>query len=93
MSSSLEDLVVSDELTGAPAMWLAQSMAKALPRKSASGAAVDLSTITGSEQKRWRDIWSAGQGLAGVRSVSDTASIVEQLLDEYNNVLASIAAP
>jgi nitronate monooxygenase len=33
--------------------------------------------------KAWRDIWSAGQGVEGVRAVEPVAAIVERLAAEY----------
>jgi nitronate monooxygenase len=84
-SAGLDDLVVSDKLTGAPATWLAKSLERS--NMHAATGAVDLSTITGSDQKRWKEIWSAGQGLVGVSRVCPAARIVDELATEYRTAV------
>ena len=37
----------------------------------------------GDGPKRWRDIWSAGHSVSGVRSVPTVAELVDQLAREY----------
>ena len=33
--------------------------------------------------KRWRDVWSAGQGVDAIREIEPTAAIIERLVSEY----------
>ena len=33
--------------------------------------------------KRWRDVWSAGQGVHAVQAIEPAAAIIERLVSEY----------
>jgi nitronate monooxygenase len=90
IDAGLADLVVSDALTGAPATWLAASLEAAGERSPASPGRVDLSTITGPGQRRWKDIWSAGQGLVGARTIEPTGRIVDRLAIELATAGSSV---
>lgn len=86
--ASVEDLVLSRALTGADAWYL---------RESIVAAGLDPDALTGKSKvdwrnsqgqlKAWRDIWSAGQGVEGVRAVEPVATIVERLATEYAGAL------
>jgi len=91
VSSSSEDIFASDAFTGVNANWLRPSVVaaghdpQALPRGQ-----VDFSR---QDQKRWRDLWSAGQGVGSVDRICPVAEVVEQLLTEYHAAAGSAAAP
>jgi len=91
VSSSSEDIFASDAFTGVNANWLRASVVaaghdpQALPRGQ-----VDFSR---QDQKRWRDLWSAGQGVGSVDRICPVAEVVEQLLTEYHAAAGSAAAP
>jgi nitronate monooxygenase len=91
VSSSSEDIFASDAFTGVNANWLRPSVVaaghdpQALPRGQ-----VDFSR---QDQKRWRDLWSAGQGVGSVDRICPVAEVVEQLLTEYRAAAGSAAAP
>jgi len=91
VSSSSEDIFASDAFTGVNANWLRPSVVaaghdpQALPRGQ-----VDFSR---QDQKRWRDLWSAGQGVGSVDRICPVAGVVEQLLAEYHAAAGSAAAP
>jgi len=71
------DLVVSAALTGSAASWLKPSL-------DALGINLDTSVRPEfSGRARWRDIWSAGQGLQVVRSIEPVGTIVEELAAQY----------
>jgi nitronate monooxygenase len=78
----LDDLVVSAELTGAPANWLRPSL-EAADHERRAQAGADFSAITGDERRRWRDVWSAGHGIAGVTSVTTVAEIVDEFAADF----------
>jgi nitronate monooxygenase len=40
--------------------------------------------------KAWKDIWGAGQSVAGIDAVLSAAAIVEQLAREYHQTLAAL---
>lgn len=78
----IADLEVSAALTGAPAVWLRPSLAAAAPSEAPSTGA-DFSQIADGDRRRWRDVWSAGEGIAGARAITDTAAIVAELAHGY----------
>lgn len=88
---TFRDIVLTDAITGAPANKLRPSLIAAgldpdnLPVKSA----FDLHYAE-KQPKAWKDIWSAGHGVAAVHAVEDTSTIVGRLKREYARaVLAS----
>lgn len=89
---TLADVVQSDRLTGAPANWLAPSLAAAAGAGGTDGAAgdraIDFSGIAGAERKRWRDVWAAGHGLAGATRICTTAELVDELANQYEEATA-----
>ncbi|MDL9948129.1 nitronate monooxygenase [Gordonia sp. ABSL11-1] len=81
----LEDILVSDAITGTDASWLRPSLI-------ANGYDPDTMAFDGDRRSydsagdqpaRWKDVWAAGQGLATIRSVDPVAKIVDRLEDEY----------
>jgi nitronate monooxygenase len=64
----LSDLVYTDQLGGAPANWLAPSLAN---------------KENSPEARPWRDIWSAGQGVESISDVPSVADLVARLEVEY----------
>jgi len=93
VASGVDDLVVSAAITGTPASWLKPSLRAAgldpdaLPDKPNR----DYDTAN-SEARRWKTIWSAGQGVGASRSIEPVAAIVAQLDREYRDALADAAA-
>lgn len=87
-----DDLVVSAAVTGTNASWLKPSLrAAGLDPDDLGGPAVrDYSG--GSSQKRWKDIWAAGQGIEAVRAIEPVADVVAQLEQEYRAALDRFAA-
>lgn len=87
-----DDLVVSAAVTGTNASWLKPSLrAAGLDPDDLGGPAVrDYSG--GQNQKRWKDIWAAGQGIESVRGIEPVAAVVDQLEQEYRAALDRFAA-
>jgi nitronate monooxygenase len=86
--ASIEDLVLSRALTGADAWYLRESIVAAgLDPDALTGKSRMDWTKSQGQLKAWRDIWSAGQGVEGVRAVEPVASIVGRLATEYTAAL------
>jgi nitronate monooxygenase len=84
VDSSLEDLVVSASISGTPASWLKPSIrAAGLDPDDLTGAPARSYDTGKPVPKRWRDIWSAGQGINASKSIEPVATIVDQLEREY----------
>jgi nitronate monooxygenase len=76
-----EDVFASDAFTGVNANWLLPSVVAAGhdPQTLTRGQ-IDFSR---QDQKRWRDLWSAGQGVGSVDRICPVAEVVERLRMEY----------
>jgi len=81
VASGSEDVVCSASFTGVKANWLRQSIINygMDPDKLPEGE-IDFSR---QDLKRWRDIWSAGQGVGSVDRICPMAEVVDQLEREY----------
>jgi nitronate monooxygenase len=95
VNATLDDLLVSASITGTPATWLKPSLRLAgydpeqMPDKPQRN-------YDSSEQqqvaKRWKDLWSAGQGVGAVRAIEPMSAVVDSLAREYDAAMSRIAA-
>lgn len=93
VDAELDDLVVSAAITGTPASWLKPSLRAAGLDPDALAAAPDRSyDAGGADSRRWKQLWSAGQGVGASRAVEPVATIVASLEREYRAALAEAAA-
>lgn len=85
VEASADEIILSASLTGVPANWLKGSLVAAGFDPAAMGAKaeIDLGRPEDSDAKRWKDVWSAGQGVGAVRAIEQVGAIVDQLVDEY----------
>lgn len=85
------DIVLSAALTGAPANWLRESLVAAGYDPAAlvgEKTSMNLGAPEDAEKKRWRDVWSAGQGVGAVTRIAPAADIVAALVADYQNACA-----
>jgi nitronate monooxygenase len=93
VDAQLEDLVVSASITGTPASWLKPSLRAAGLDPDALPATPDRSyDAAGADARRWKELWSAGQGVGASRAIEPAATIVAALEREYRAALADAAA-
>ncbi|MDF1706032.1 MAG: nitronate monooxygenase [Aeromicrobium sp.] len=84
----VDDLVVSDGITGTAASWLRPSLvANGLDPDALVGPAERVYDATQSPAKRWKDVWAAGQGIGAVTAVEPAADVVARLAEEYRQAL------
>lgn len=90
VSATVEDLVLSDALTGIPANWLIPSLKKAGydTDNMVKGNMINFDNPH-ADTKAWRDTWSAGQGVGMVKAVQPIAEVVAQLQREYREAVES----
>jgi nitronate monooxygenase len=62
------------------------------PDKLEKKESVDVSHLNKHENKAWKDIWSAGQGVNAIKRVMPIASLVEELRQEYKQAENSLLA-
>lgn len=89
--SSLDDLIVSAAVTGTPASWLIPSL-RAAGYDLENLASPAARNYGGDVQKRWKDVWSAGQGLHAVTATEPLAAIADRLVSEYDAARAALDA-
>lgn len=95
VDSTVDDLMLTDRLTGTTASWLKPSLRasgldpdhlpEAPSRNYDSNRSIDAA-------KRWRDVWAAGQGLGAVQAVEPVALIVQRIEAEFQAARARFAA-
>lgn len=95
VSANAVDIVYTPSVSTIPANFLRASLVAAGldPDRSAAPEGVDLGHLTHpseADAKAWRDIWSAGQGVAGIDAVLPVADLVDQLADQYVAALARV---
>lgn len=78
------DVVCSASITGVKANWLRASLEQAGmdPDSLPPPAEIDIIKST-SDTQRWRDIWSAGQGVGATRDIVSVQDLVDTLIQEY----------
>jgi len=80
----VSDLIYTDRLSGIHANFLKPSLDKwgidvnQLPPKKA-----DMSSLTDTNAKLWKDLWSAGQGIATIHDAPGVSDLVARIRNEY----------
>lgn len=92
VDATIDDLLVTASITGTPASWLKPSLRTVgydpdhMPDKPERN--YDSSKPVA---KRWKDVWSAGQGIGAVRAIEPMSVVVDTLAREYDVALARVA--
>ena len=74
-----EDIVYTDKISGVHANFLRKSLPEDwTPDRTPEGA------------KRWKDIWSAGHGVAEISEVLPVERIVDDIVREYHDAVAGL---
>ena len=82
VEASIDDIFLTDAITGIPANFLRTSLERAGFDTKARHAKPEAFNFD-KETRAWRDIWSAGHGVGGVKAVQTLAEIVGALEREY----------
>lgn len=91
VDSAVKDLIYTDKFSGVHANFLLPSITRLgidpaqLPEKRP-----DMSALAGTDAKAWKDIWSAGHGVATIEDIPTVAALAERLAREYR---AAVALP
>lgn len=84
VEAGVGDLVYTDRLSGVHANFLRPSLERfgidvaSLPPKKP-----DMSSLTNSEARLWKDLWSAGQGVATIHDLPSVAELVARIAADY----------
>ena len=85
----MAELIYSDRFSGVHANFLLPSITRfgidpaTLPPK-----APDMSSLTDTEAKTWKDIWSAGHGITTIHDIPEVAQLVARIAGEYRAACA-----
>ena len=85
LDSDISDVVYTDEVDGIGANWLKKTIPNKEFRVSAKGT-FDVSAELG-DAKRWKDIWSVGQGVGSIHDIPTTAELVRRLEAEFSTAI------
>ena len=83
IEAGIDDIEYSAEVDGVGANWLRRTMPQSNLRDGAAVGTMDVTSVLG-EQKRWRDILSAGQGVGSTRDTVPAAVLVTRLEREFH---------
>ncbi|MEM6344096.1 MAG: nitronate monooxygenase family protein [Bacteroidota bacterium] len=91
IESGTKDIVYTAALSGIPANFLGQSLLNSgftedlWDRK----VKIDLGAELDTEAKAWKDIWSAGQGVATIKDRLPVAELVSRMKEEFREAILS----
>jgi nitronate monooxygenase len=94
VESGVADLVYTDRFSGVHANFLRASIERfgidvaALPPKKP-----DMGSLNDTEARVWKDLWSAGQGVATIHDIPGVAELVERIAAEYRTACALPPSP
>ncbi len=83
-----DDVEYTDGVSGVHANFLRST----LPGGAASSRAEAQSAAQKDGGKKWKDIWSAGQGVALAREIKPIGAIVEDIVREYHDTIRALPA-
>ena len=87
VNSSLDDVIQTSAFTGLPTSKLRPSIVAAgldpdaLPERGMINVSEDINPDK--RPKRWKDTWSAGHSVSGVKDVPSVAELIDRLVAEY----------
>lgn len=85
VQSSPEDIVYTDIVSGVHANFLRQTLPEGVRSPEEFQA-----KVKSGELRRWKDVWSAGQGVAQIRDIRPIQEIVAEVADEYARTLSQL---
>ena len=85
VDSSIDDLIVSAGISGTAASWLKPSLrANGLdPDNMPDAPGRHYDSNQSFTDKKWAEVWAAGQGLGTIKAVETVATVVDRLAQEY----------
>jgi nitronate monooxygenase len=94
LGATSADILYTPAISGIPASFLRPSIVAAGldPENLKHDGKIDLGTEL-SAGKAWKDIWSAGQGVAGIRDIPAAGELCARLVREYDDTCRGLAAP
>ncbi|MDB5696973.1 MAG: Nitronate monooxygenase [Sphingomonas bacterium] len=86
------DVFFSAAVDGAPANFLTRSLLAAGIELDALRTTLPGAIVAAGTAKRWKNLWSAGQGIGAVKAVEPARAVAQQLKREYAAARATLLA-
>lgn len=86
VDSGIKDVVYTDGVSGVNANFLLKSIENA-GIDTSEKKEEDFSKLTGEHAKAWKDIWSAGHGVAEISDVPTVHELIERMKSDYKSAL------
>lgn len=85
IDSTSKDILYTPAFSGIPANYLIPSIVKSGldPNKLPKKEKIDFSELGDPSIRAWKDIWGAGQGVAGTTKVQSIQQVVDELQQQY----------
>lgn len=84
VDASVADLVYTDRLSGVHANFLRPSLERfGIDVATLPPMSPDMSSLADTEARLWKDLWSAGHGVATIHDVPSVAELVDRIAAEY----------
>jgi len=86
VDSHIDDVLYTAAVSGVHGNFLKTSIEKAgidLSQKKEE----DFSELSAQNDKAWKDIWSAGQGVAGINSITTVSDLIDEIKSDYMETL------
>lgn len=90
VASAAADILLTPEISGIPASFMKDSLIRAGfdPDRLAGPRSLDI----GKEERAWKNVWSAGQGVGSIRDIPATADLCRRLATEYREAMQAAKA-
>lgn len=94
VDSASADIYYTAAISGIPASFLMPSLRRAGldPSKLSADKEIDLGKELDPDAKAWKDVWSAGQGVAAIHDVPSVAELVDRLAAEMGVARTALGA-
>lgn len=94
IDSDFDDLIYTDRLSGIGCNFLKASLEQwGIDVATMPPKAPDLTGLGDHNAKVWRDLWSAGHGVATIHAVEPVEAIIARIVDEYRAACALPPSP
>ncbi len=90
VAATADDVVYTDAVSGIPANFLKESLQRAGIDPAAGPQGSIARDLDSGSFKAWRDIWSAGQGVAAIHDLPTVAELVGRLEREWREARAEL---
>ena len=89
LDANFDDLINTDRLSGVGCNFLKPSLERHGIRPQILPAKVpDMSSLTDTDAKLWKDLWTAGHGVTTIHDIPSVGEIVSRMAAEYHQACA-----